>query len=332
MRDMKVFTPVHYHMLSEDERRKAIMSFMFLKEKYDASGNFEKLKARLVAGGHMQERDLSSNAETTSPTVSLMSVFMVTAIAAAENRKVVTIDITGAYLNGDISQKSIYMHLDPKMAAIICHSDPSYIKYLKSNGTITVRLLKALYGYIESAKIWFETLSTFLIGFGFRPNPFDKCVLNMMQNRHQITVMIYVDDLYISSVSGVLIRHVIDRIKAKFLTITVKDGPRQSYLGMNFDFSMKGEVSVTMEGYTDDVLEYAKTSGVALTPAGNSLFDIESSTIPLGRAESEQFHSIVAKLLYLAKRTRPDILLPIAFLATRVQASTMTDWNKLHEF
>ena len=49
MRDMKVFTPVHYHMLSEDERRKVIMSFMFLKEKYDASGNFEKLKARLVA-------------------------------------------------------------------------------------------------------------------------------------------------------------------------------------------------------------------------------------------------------------------------------------------
>ena len=34
-------------------------------------------------------------------------------------------------------------------------------------------------------------------------------------------------------------------------------------------------------------------------------------------------------LLYLAKRTRPDILLPVSFLTTRVQAPDEDDWNKL---
>jgi hypothetical protein len=38
---------------------------------------------------------------------------------------------------------------------------------------------------------------------------------------------------------------------------------------------------------------------------------------------------MVAKLLYLAKRTRPDILLPISFLSTRVHCPVSDDVNKL---
>ena len=37
----------------------------------------------------------------------------------------------------------------------------------------------------------------------------------------------------------------------------------------------------------------------------------------------------MAKCLYLAKRTRPDILTPVAFLSTRVQKATSDDWKKL---
>ncbi len=49
----------------------------------------------------------------------------------------------------------------------------------------------------------------------------------------------------------------------------------------------------------------------------------------LGISAKEDFHSRVAKLLYLAKRTRPDILLPINFLCTRVLKPTVQDWKKL---
>ena len=45
-----------------------IRSQMFLKEKYLPTGAFEKLKARLVAGGNQQDKDLYD--DISSPTVS----------------------------------------------------------------------------------------------------------------------------------------------------------------------------------------------------------------------------------------------------------------------
>jgi hypothetical protein len=41
------------------------------------------------------------------------------------------------------------------------------------------------------------------------------------------------------------------------------------------------------------------------------------------------FHSTVAKLLYLAKRARPDILTVVTYLCTRVQHATVEDERKL---
>jgi hypothetical protein len=46
----RVWTPVDGRKLTAEQRGQIIRSSMFLKEKYLASGEFEKLKARLVAG------------------------------------------------------------------------------------------------------------------------------------------------------------------------------------------------------------------------------------------------------------------------------------------
>jgi hypothetical protein len=41
------------------------------------------------------------------------------------------------------------------------------------------------------------------------------------------------------------------------------------------------------------------------------------------------FHTIIAKTLYVTKRSRLDICLAIAFLTTRVRAPDKDDWEKL---
>ena len=67
-----------------------------MKEKYLSTGEFDKLKARLVAGGHMQDRSVYTQDDTEAPTASLQSVYMVASLQSAhEGRAVMTADITG---------------------------------------------------------------------------------------------------------------------------------------------------------------------------------------------------------------------------------------------
>ena len=82
---------------------------MFLKEKLNADGSLKKLKARLVAGGHMQDRNLYEESSISSPTVSVPAVLMVSALGADQGATVHTIDFPGAYLNSDLTDKYIYM-------------------------------------------------------------------------------------------------------------------------------------------------------------------------------------------------------------------------------
>ena len=95
-----------------------------MKEKARADGSFDKLKARLVAGGHQQDRSIYTKEETASPTVGTASVFTCAAIAAHERRSVITMDLAAAFLNADmLPEKPVYMKLNPVMSAIFGHLD-----------------------------------------------------------------------------------------------------------------------------------------------------------------------------------------------------------------
>jgi hypothetical protein len=111
----------------------------------------------------------------------------------------------------------------------------------------------------------------------------------------------------------------------------VHRGKEIDYLGMHFDWRTAGEVRVTMPGFIADTLDFAaEIKGEAATPAANDLFTVDKESIRLADNEREYFHSLTAKLLYPAKRARPDLLLAISFLARRVKQPTAQDLQKLH--
>ena len=69
-------------------------------------------------------------------------------------------------------------------------------------------------------------------------------------------------------------------------------------------------------------------SDTALTPATDKLFHVDKSK-RLDKTRAEQFHTFVAKALFISKRERPDIQPTVAVLCTRVRESNESDWNKL---
>jgi len=326
MPEKQVFSPQDWRSLTKVQIRKAISSSMFLKEKFLSNGDFEKLKARLVAGGHQQDK--SEYDDISSPTVATSAAFIIASLAAREARSVVCVDIAGAYLNAEMSGQEVLMRLDRTMSAILVKIKPEYKKFLCDDGTMVVRLDKALYGCVESAKLWYEELSGTLLDLGYKRNPVDQCVFNKGVGAAQCTVCLHVDDLMITCRQDATIDTLLAGLTSKYKTLTVHRGKVHSYLGMTWDFTVARKVKVTMEGYVEDVLKLYDVKGSAATPASTKLFELRESEL-LSKELAIVFHSRTAKLLYLAKRVRPDILTAIAFLTTRTRAPTKDDYGKL---
>jgi hypothetical protein len=94
------------------------------------------------------------------------------------------------------------------------------------------------------------------------------------------------------------------------------------------DFSHEGSVAFNMERFIIDLFEEFSVTKTAVNHANVNLFLIDRTADLLHKDHKYKFHTGVAKLLYLAKRVRPDILTAVAFLTTRVNNSTMNDWKK----
>jgi hypothetical protein len=79
-------TPVTRKDLTPKQLRNVIRSSMFLKTKFDATGAFEKIKARLVADGRMQDKSMYPN--SSSPSASMQAIMTCLTIAAKEGAAV----------------------------------------------------------------------------------------------------------------------------------------------------------------------------------------------------------------------------------------------------
>ncbi len=206
--------------------------------------------------------------------------------------------------------------------------EPSYRDYLGEDGKLTVKLIKALYGCAEAARLWHQLLTSTLVSIGFVSNPCDPCVLNKTEGGVQITVVLYVDDIKITCKDRRKIMEVYDHLVTTFKEVTINESNVCSYLSMTFDFSTRRTVHVTMIAYIEDMLRGLGGESTSVTPASEHLFELRESP-PLAKDKANLFHTWTAKLLYLSKRTRPDILTAISFLTTRVKEPTEDDWTKL---
>jgi hypothetical protein len=287
-----------------------------------------------VADGRKQKSKYNKE-EITSPTVSTDALLLTLVIDTMEGRCVGTADVPGAYLQAEMDD-FVIMKMTGKSVEALCQTNEKYRQFVTMEGgklVIYLRLTKALYGCIKSAMLWYDLFSTTLEGMGFEINPYDACVANKMVDGKQCTIVWYVDDLKVSHMSEKVVRDILKTIESKFsgkLVVTV--GDHHVYLGMDIKFTPHQTVQIRMIDYLKEVLETwpEKVNRKAATPATGDLFTVGENDAPLtDERKLEIFKHVVMKLLYVAKRCRLDIQLPIGYLCTRLSCTSDGDWGKL---
>ena len=153
-----------------------------------------KVKARGCADGR-QQREYISKEESTSPTVSLYALMTSCLIDAIDERKVVTCDNLGAFLQGLWPQNEHpgYIKFEVIMVNMLCEINPSYrnkVMRTKDKKRIFLfgALVKAVYGTLLGAIIFYKKLSSHLIRHGFEMNEYDQCTFSEIVNGEQLTV------------------------------------------------------------------------------------------------------------------------------------------------
>ncbi|KAG7347353.1 reverse transcriptase RNA-dependent DNA polymerase [Nitzschia inconspicua] len=326
--DKTVFEVLDSRTLTREQRRAALRAVNLIKEKRDGS-----IKGRSCADGRPQKA-LYPKEATTSPTISIDALLVSLMIDAKEQRDVAMADVEGAFLHAWMDD-FVLMKITGQSVDIMCSVNPAYAKFVvMENGvkTLYVRLLKALYGCVKSALLWYNLFASTLMDMGFELNPYDPCVANKMINGKQCTVVWYVDDNKISHVDPKVVTDVIAAIERHFGKMTVTRGRHHKFLGMDITFNSNGTVSILMADYLKGVIEFfgEPISSSASSAAGKGLLDVNpDSPVVAPKERVDLYGSIVPKLLHVALRARPDILPAVAFLCTRLSDPREQDWNKL---
>jgi hypothetical protein len=324
------FVPVHAQTLPYEIRHGLIRSTLFFKEKFRADGTLERLKARLVAGGDGQSAESLIGVETSSPTVVTENLMSIIAIAASERRHHISIDIVGAFLEAEMTGPPVHMVIQKVVAEAVIKCKPQWAEYVRADGTMVVRLKRALYGCKQSGKLWYDKLVSTLHDLQFIPSPVDPCVLNKSVDGAQLTLAVHVDDIYMTHVSSEALSRVADQIGSKFSGYKVQNTPTIPHLGLQICRHSNGSFTVDMLRYTNNcVKDWGEAVPPKQTPAPPDLFNIDHSSIPLSPVARTRFLSVVARLLYMSLRTRADIHVVVSCFMSRAAVATQDDWNKL---
>ena len=120
-----------------------------------------------------------------------------------------------------------------------------------------MRSLNSIYVIINSALLFYQKFVGDLMMIGFELNPYDPCVANNTINGKQLTPVLHVDNMKASHVEAEVVTCMEKWLiktyeclfkygsgKMKLCRVKVHD-----YLGINLDYTIKGEVKITMIPY-----------------------------------------------------------------------------------
>ena len=301
------------------------------KQKFFSDGTFDKDKARMHAMGNCVIEKLGKT-RTSSPTADNMSIQTHCQKIQMHKAFMMSVDIDTAYFNA-ILEREVNMIIGAIETAVLIRMRPEWKCYVRHNGTMLVRVIRALYGLPECSKLFYEFMNKILTEIGFKRSMVDPAVYikSLPSQEHDAVLTMHVDDLLISAPTIKDLDVIAQQLKDKTNGITVNRSDHLSYLGLNIIYQRENDImTVDQIAYIGTMLELEDyTEGIGHQPKtpGNHSFltQSEGELLP----DQEQFMSKLMKAMYAAKRTRPDILFVCSALAQRMYKANTEDNKRL---
>ena len=277
------------------------------------------------------------------------AVLLSSTIDAEERRDVAVVDVPNAFIQTRVEDEKdmAIIRVRGLLVDILLELAPEfYSEYVtvdrKGNKQLILQCQNTIYGTMVASLLFYRKFCKTLVREGFKCNPYDPCVWNRMVKGKQQTVLFHVDDCKISCVSVKANDDLIETLRQEYESIfedgsgkmKVHRGKVLEYLGMTLDYSVDGQVKITMLGYIKECIElFEKMApnkrGSKSSAAPKNLFVVDDNSKKLSDSKREQFHSLVAKMLFATKHVRPDTGTTMSFLTTRVSEPDVDDWKKL---
>lgn len=273
----------------------------------------KKFRARLVAQGFRQIKGLDYN-EIFSPVVNYEVIYFFISFLV-------------------LSLKWFHKHLDVKCAYLYGNLDEEHFmetpKGFNFPDGITkqnhvLKLKRAIYGLHQASRQWHSELETTLLNLGFSSFSKTNCVYHLNCNT---IILVYVDDLIVFSRTESEMAKITKLLQSKF---EIKDlGKIRKVLGIEFKDSKDNWV-IHQKSYIERLKENFKEIPYVKCKLPMSPGQVVQSGCNEQSMEGEvPYRNLIGSLLFLATRSRPDILFAVTMLAQYNSHPTLTHWKLL---
>ena len=248
-------------------------------------------KARLVAQGFLQRLGRDYHL-TESPVADRTSIRIFLAVAAARGSIVHQLDVTKAYLHGEIDLPNLFMRAPPGV---------------KLAEGYALHLQRGLYGLKQAGRIWYETMKNHLFSQGWRELAADPVFFV----RGQCSLVGYVDDFLVAGPTVALVKEAIATLSSRF---PIKDMGLVGYmLGVDVKQLEDGACSISQETYINKlVARHGGGFSNKSTPLPVSTF--QQAALDTVAGDKDAYMAAVGELLFISTWSRPDVAFAAGYL------------------